>query len=167
MNSTIDRAWIDQQFEKDPVSANAEYDANFRIDVEAFVNLEAIEACISANVYERPPLSDVQYFAFVDPSGGSADSMTLAISHAEKNVAVLDAIREVKPPFSPESVVAEFSALLASYRISSVRGDRYGGEWPREQFCKAGIDYLPSDKSKSEIYSSLLPFWALSQQRRS
>jgi hypothetical protein len=47
--------------------------------------------------------------------------MTLAISHAEKNVAVLDAIREVKPPFSPESVVAEFSALLASYRISSVR----------------------------------------------
>ena len=34
-----------------------------------------------------------------DPSGGSSDSMTLAIAHRENGSAVLDAIREVRPPF--------------------------------------------------------------------
>ena len=32
--------------------------------------------------------------AFFDPSGCSADSMTLAIGHREKDVAVVDAVRE-------------------------------------------------------------------------
>jgi len=61
-----------------------------------------------------------------------------------------DCVREVKPPFSPESLVAEYAALLKTYR-------RYAGESPREQFRKHGIDYLPSDKSKSELYGALLP----------
>jgi len=55
------------------------------------------------------------------------------------------------------SVVHEFSELLKSYRIGTVRGDRYAGEWPREQFRKHGIDYLPADKNKSELYGALLP----------
>ena len=60
------------------------------------------------------------YTAFVDPSGGTADSMTLAIAHAEREVGVLDAIREMRPPFSPEAVVAEFAALLRYYHISRI-----------------------------------------------
>ena len=44
-------------------------------------------------------MSGAQYVGFADPSGGSADSMTLAIAHAEGERAVLDAVREVKPPF--------------------------------------------------------------------
>jgi hypothetical protein len=135
----------------------AEIGAQFRSDIAAFISRDAIEACVSAGVLERAPLSDARYFGFVDPSGGSADSFTLAISHCEENVAVLDAIREVRPPFSPESVVAEFATLLKTYGIGSVRGDRYAGEWPREQFRKSGVDYLPSDKNKSEIYGALLP----------
>jgi hypothetical protein len=46
-------------------------------------------------------MSGVSYLAFVDPSGGSGDGMTLAIGHQEDDVAVLDAIRERRPPFSP------------------------------------------------------------------
>jgi hypothetical protein len=61
--------------------------------------------------------------AFVDPSGGSADSMTLAIGHKEGDVVVIDALRERKPPFSPDAVVDEFAALLKSYRITKVSGD--------------------------------------------
>jgi len=46
------------------------------------------------------PVPGVGYAAFVDPSGGSADSMTLAIAHADKDGrAVLDAVRERRPPF--------------------------------------------------------------------
>src|SRR5262249_26220900 len=47
-----------------------------------------------------------------------------------------DALREVRPPFSPESVVAEFADLLNRYSVSTITGDRYAGEWPREQFRK-------------------------------
>jgi hypothetical protein len=72
--------------------------------------------------------------AFADPSGGSSDSMTLAIGHREGNVAMIDAIRERKPPFRPDAVALEFAELLRSYRVGAVTGDRYGGEWPRDAF---------------------------------
>jgi len=94
---------------------------------------------------------------FVDPSGGSADSMTLAVGHREDTVVVVDAVREVKPPFSPEDVVDEFATLLKRYRIVKVTGDRYAGEWPREQFRKRGISYEPAAKPKSDLYRDLLP----------
>ena len=72
-------------------------------------------------VRELPPGDGITYAAFCDPSGGSADSMTLAIGHCEANgVAVLDAVREVRPPFSPDRWSKEFSSLLKSYGISRV-----------------------------------------------
>ena len=85
--------------------------------------------------------------------------MTLAIGHMEftKQTAVIDAIREVRPPFSPEAVVGEFAALLKRYNVVTVHGDRYAGEWPREQFEKFGIRYEPAGKPKSELYVDLLP----------
>ena len=107
--------------------------------------------------YELPRVSGVRYHAFVDPSGGSQDSMTLAIAHNEKGTAILDAVREHKPPFSPEAVASEFAEVLRAYHSSTVTGDRYGGEWPREQFRKHGIEYKPADKAKSELYLELLP----------
>jgi hypothetical protein len=54
-------------------------------------------------------------------------------------------------------VVAEFAALLKTYRVERVNGDRYAGEWPREVFRNHGIEYIPAAKPKSEIYGGLLP----------
>jgi hypothetical protein len=107
--------------------------------------------------YELPPMSEASCVAFTDPSGGSSDSFTLAICHRDKDLAVLDYIVERRPPFSPENVVAEFSKLLAAYRISVVHGDRYAGEWPREQFRKHGVQYKVSEQNRSELYLELLP----------
>jgi hypothetical protein len=157
MNPTVPQALIDRAVERDPASAAAEYGAVFRTDVEGFVSREAVEAVISPGVFERAPLSNTRYIAFVDPSGGSADSMTLAIGHKEGQVALLDAIRERKPPFSPEAVVKDFADLLKRYRVSKVEGDRYAGEWPREVFKKHGITYDASARPKSDLYRDLLP----------
>jgi hypothetical protein len=157
MNPTVPRHVIDEAMEADPASAASEYGAAFRTDVESFVSREVVEACVAPGVRERAPLSDVTYWAFVDPSGGSADSMTLAIGHRDGDVAVLDAVRERKPPFSPEDVVEEFAALLKCYRISKVVGDKYAGEWPRERFTEHGIEYEPSAAPKSDLYRDLLP----------
>ena len=95
--------------------------------------------------------------AFTDPSGGSGDSYTIAVAHVEDGIGILDCLREVRPPFSPEAVTSEFADLLKSYRITKVSGDRYAGEWPREQFRKHGITYEPSEDPKGVLYLNLLP----------
>lgn len=157
MNPSLPARIVEQALERDQAAASAEYLAQFRNDLESFVSREVVQGCVQSGRYELPPLSSVRYRAFVDPSGGSADSMTLAIAHDEKNVTVLDAVREVKPPFSPESVVQDFAALLKQYRIGSVSGDRYAGEWPREQFRKLGINYNVAAKPRSDLYRDMLP----------
>ena len=83
--------------------------------------------------------------------------MTLAIASRDADRLFLDCVREARPPFSPEQVVAEFAGLLKSYKVSRVFGDRYAGEWPREQFRKAGIIYEISPRTKSDIYRDVLP----------
>lgn len=157
MNPTVPLKVITDAYARDPASAAAEYGATFRTDVEALLTREAVAIVIETGVLERAPVPRVDYKAFVDPSGGSVDAMTLAITHREGDEAILDAVREVRPPFSPESVVREFCDLLKLYRIRKVTGDRYGGEWPREQFRKHGIEYLLADKSRSELYLAMVP----------
>ena len=159
MNPSVPQRVIDEAMERDPASAAAEYGANFRVDVETFISREVVDAACVPDRHELPPQSNNSYFAFVDPSGGSADAMTLAIAHRDRptNRVVLDAVRERRPPFSPEDVVQEFAELLKSYRCARVTGDRYAGEWPRERFRAHGIAYDPAEKPKSDIYRDLLP----------
>jgi hypothetical protein len=158
MNPTVPQEFIDAEFERDPASATAEYGAEFRSDIAAFVDLAVLEACTADDVFELPPMSGASYVAFVDPSGGSSDSMTLAIAHRDDDgIAVLDCVREVVAPFSPEIVVEDFCRTLAAYGVAKVCGDRYAGEWPREQFAKRNVTYEPSEKVKSNIYRDMLP----------
>jgi hypothetical protein len=69
----------------------------------------------------------------------------------------VDCLRERRPPFSPDSLVAEFAATLKSYGVSRVYGDRFAGEWPRERFRVHGVEYVVAAKSKSDLYCALLP----------
>ena len=85
------------------------------------------------------PVAGVKYHGFVDPSGGTVDTMTLAVAHPEHGRGVVDCVVERRPPFSPDDVTREFAAPLAQYGMKQVIGDRYGGEWPRERFCQHGI----------------------------
>jgi hypothetical protein len=83
--------------------------------------------------------------------------MTLAIGHCDKDGrAILDAVRERRPPFSPEAVVGEFAVLLKSYGVHKVTGDRWGGEFVREPFRAHGIEYALAEKAKSDIYRDVL-----------
>jgi hypothetical protein len=148
---------IDRAIEADPEAASAEYGAEFRGDLEIFVSREAIEACVATGVTVRAPLPRVTHHAFVDPSGGSNDAMTCAIGHKEEARVILDCILERKAPFSPDSVVGEFSGTLKAYGVSTVTGDRYAGEWPAERFSAHGIRYAPAELNRSELYLAFLP----------
>jgi hypothetical protein len=158
MNPCVPQAEIDRLIALDPAKYTSEFGGTFRTDVESFINREAVEACVSLGVRERAPVEHVKYSAFTDPSGGAgSDSFTLAISHRDGDCAVLDLIREVRPKYSPESVVAEFAAAIKSYKIARVYGDRFTGDWCAEQFRKNGIEFKCADKSKSDLYLDLLP----------
>jgi hypothetical protein len=156
MNPSLSQRVVDRAYEEDPEAAGAEFGGEFRGDLAMFVSRDAIEASVAAGVTVRPPLLALDYLGFVGPSGGSSDSMTMSVSHREGDQIILDYIGERKPPFSPESVVAEFSAVFKGYRVLSIRGDRYGGEWPRERFFAHGIRYEPAEMTRSEIYLSCL-----------
>ncbi len=157
MNPSLPEHVVTEAFEQDPLAAAAEYGAQFRSDVESFVSVEAVDACTRPGALELPPTTGIKYRGFVDPSGGVADAFTLAIGHKEGDTVVIDCARAIKPPFSPEAVVAEYCELLKRYSITRVTGDAYAGEWPREQFRKHGIQYDKSDRNRSELYRDLLP----------
>ncbi|WP_376092805.1 hypothetical protein ACE7GA_24350 [Roseomonas sp. CCTCC AB2023176] len=157
MNPGLNPAIVAEAYEDDPVSAAAEYGAEFRDDLADFVSRDVVDACTVTGRRELPPVSGVRYVAFVDPSGGSSDSMTLAIAHDEKGRPILDAVRESHAPFAPDAVVQDFAALLKTYRVTKVTGDRYAGEWPRERFRVHGITYECSEKPKSDLYRDFLP----------
>jgi hypothetical protein len=157
MNPSLPQRVVDRAFEEDPESARAEYEAEFRGDLEIFVSREAIEACVERGLTVRPPQHGVRYFAFVDPSGGSSDSMTMAIAHRERERVVLDCLLERRAPFSPDDATAEFAGTAKVYGCSTVTGDQYAKAWPVERFAAHGVTYLPAGMNKSELYLAFLP----------
>lgn len=162
MNPTIDKEIIKKALKEDPSAARAEWEAEFRTDIEAFMPTEFIEAVIIPERYELPKIEGVNYFGFIDPSGGRQDSMTLGIAHEDKNTGkiILDVIREARPPFKPQYVVEDFAATLKNYGITQVESDRYAGEWVNEAFRNHGIIVKPSELSASELYLNFLPLVA-------
>jgi hypothetical protein len=160
-NSTIPGIEIERALAEDEAKNRAEYLAEFRVDVESFVNADVVtNHCVVRNLYERPPVHGVQYQAAVDPSGGSADSFSMAIGHLDhgRQIVVVDCIREVTPPFNPSVVVEQFARTLVSYNnIGVVHGDKYAGMWPTEAFDKVSIRYEQLGRTKSDCYLDLLP----------
>ena len=157
MNESVPENFIAAAYEDDAASASAEYGALFRTDIEGFVSREVVEACVALGRFEMPPITGLVYYGFVDPSGGSSDAMSLCIAHRERDRSVIDVIREVTPPFSPEEVVSDFAALLKAYRISTITSDRYAGQWTAERFRVHGIQCEQSAKPKSDLYKDMLP----------
>jgi len=95
----------------------------------------------------------------VDPASGSGqDSFTCAVAHKKSDgEIIIDAVREVRPFFSPSAVIDDLVILLKSYRIWQINGDHFAGELPRELFRKHGICYEVCKSPKSDLYRDLLP----------
>ena len=104
-----------------------------------------------------PRISGLHYRAFIDPSGGSADSITLAIAHEEDGRSVLDAVRETKPPFSPEAVVGKFAALLKSYGVSSATATDVRANGKGSSSGRRGLSTCWPTGPSRDMYRDLLP----------
>jgi hypothetical protein len=88
------------------------------------------------------------------PSGvPEGDSYAIAIAHKLGDRVVIDAIRELRPPFSPSEVVSSvLLPLCKAYNISSVTGDNYAGEYPKALIRTIGISYDLAKKHKTDLY---------------
>jgi hypothetical protein len=164
LNPTFDRQAIATAYEEDPASAAAEYGAEFRSDVESFITREALDACVIKGRLELPRIGGVTYGGFLDFAGGGGaggDSAVAAVAHAEEHdgvlVAVLDALREIRPPFSPEQACADFASFFSSYGVAQAVSDRWAGQFPIEGMRRHGIAVEPSARPKSDIYKDFLP----------
>ncbi len=162
LNPAVPQEIIDRAYEADPVAAAAEYGAQFRTDVSGFISREVVDGCTVVDRHELPPVPGVSYSGFVDFAGGSGqDSATLAIAHREtrdgQSVVVLDLVREVRPPFSPEQVCRDFADDLKRYRLSRATADRYAADFATEAMRRQGIHLRPAGKPKSDLYRELLP----------
>jgi hypothetical protein len=158
MNPTVPQEVIDRAMEEDAASAEAEYLAQFRRDIEAFLSREAIDAVTVVGRRELPRVGGIYYSAFTDPSGGSGDSFGLAIAHRDTDDrGILDCVREIPAPFNPSDAIAELAQTLRDYGIREVTGDRYAGQFPTTLFAEHNITYVQSEKPKSDLYKEFLP----------
>ena len=155
MNATVPQRVIDEAMEEDPARAAAEYGAQFRSDVEAFINREVVQACVSTGTYERAPLSSgTSYKAFLDFAGGSGGdtwrwpSVTRTAPSSWSTPCARSGRRSHLSSPSRSSCI-----LLKGYRIYTVEGDAYGGEFAREPLKKHGISYQLAKKPKSDLYA--------------
>lgn len=159
-NTSLDQAVIARAQAADPEAAESEWGGGFRSDISAFLDDATIDAAIDhSRPLELPPRTGLSYYAFSDASGGRKDHFTVCVGHTEDGRMVCDAIRGRAPPFDPQSVVSEYSALLKQYGLNRVAGDNYSAEWVQSAWRDAGIEYTRSEQPKSALYLESLPAW--------
>jgi hypothetical protein len=157
MNPTLSEAEIEREFEEDPSGARSEFGGEWREDVQEFISRAAIEALVSPERKELLPRSHIDYSGGLDLSGGRRDSAALVILHREEGRIVQDLVREYTAPFNPYQIVSAISQELKRWRLSTVTGDNYAGDWPVAAFAEKRVRYRISELSKNALYTELLP----------
>jgi hypothetical protein len=158
-NPTIDAGDIDLDTSLDPDKARAEWQSEWRDDINAFVDRLLVEGLIDRGVRERPPDPAIHsYVGFADEAGGSkgGDASTLAICHAESDGRIIQDLMRVWPaPFVSTAVIAQKADLLKSYRLRTVAMDNWAGALPTTLYAAHNIGITPADP-KSKIYLGFL-----------
>lgn len=155
MNPTLPERVVEDALRDDAARASAEYLAQFRTDVEAFLSLDQVQAAQRSKPLDLPRQDGVSYVAFTDPTGGGRDEFSLAIAHREEERLVVDLVTGRKG--NPQAIVADYAEVMKAYGITRVSGDRYAGAWVPTEFQRQGITYEPAPGTRSELYLSLAP----------
>jgi hypothetical protein len=157
-NPTLDPKIVSDAMRRDPAAARAEWGAQFRDDIAAFLSRELVEGAVDQGIFARPPVEGVSYFGFTDPSGGLGDSFTAGVAHRDADGrAILDCLIETVPPFDPAAATKEIAKVLKAYGVFKVIGDRYSANWVASEFSRNSISYEPSEQDRSAVYANFLP----------
>lgn len=157
MNTTLSADYLARMESEDPQAFKNEVLGEFRPGLSVLFDPETIERCVREEPLELSPVEGIAYRAFVDSSGGKQDAYTVAIAHRRGKQTVIDVVRGYPAPFNPQTVTREIAALLRSYRVAKVTGDRFGGDFPAAAFATYNIKYEVSQRDRSALYLGLLP----------
>jgi len=119
---------------------------------------EMVMNAVDRGIHVRPPEQGIEYFAFVDMSGGSSDDATLAIAHRDADGrAILDRVANQgqRPPFDPHKAVERFVTILNEYKVFTVTGDAFAGHTFAADFESHDIGYQGSELTKSKLYEAM------------
>jgi hypothetical protein len=167
-NPSLNDAVIEAQRAADPTAAGAEWDAEFRSDIGAFLDDALIDRAVEYDrPLELPPQEGVIYRAFTDASGGTGgDAYTLTIGHREamhdrpgEHRFVADVVRGTSGAFDPQEVTRQYAALCKEYRIRQVVGDNYAAQWVAGAWRDVGMEYRKSPLPKGQIYLEVIPLF--------
>jgi hypothetical protein len=152
-NPTLSDSVIAAQRAADPTAAEAEWDAQFRSDIGAFLDDALIDRAVEhGRPLELPPHESIVYHCFTDTSGGGADASTVCVCHRDGERIVADVVRGRRGPHDPAAVAAEYAALVKQYRCSTITGDNYAKEWVAGAYRSAGLEYRRSPLVRSDLY---------------
>jgi hypothetical protein len=162
MNPTLSKARIEAAVVADPERGRAEWEAEWRAGICAFLDPALLDACVRRDPVVIPPRGGLRYAAGVDPSGGGPDEFTWSIAHKEEERVVVDLVAarggRGRSGFDLDSTVRQCAEDLKRYGLNECIGDKYAASWVIEAFRRYGIRYTHSESSKAAYYLSLLPF---------
>jgi hypothetical protein len=164
LNPKLDQARIDREYALDAEGAQAEWGGKFRVPISLYLPRSLVEAAVEKGMTIRPRLPGVKYLAFTDPASGTGtDSFTMGIGHrsrdADRDVLLIDALWEARPPFSAIDVVKGHADALKQWGLTEIMGDDYGGGMVASMFAKQGIRYQSCPLTASQLYLHALPAW--------
>jgi hypothetical protein len=85
----------------------------------------------------------------------------MAIGHkhpdAGREIAVVDALLEVAPPFDTDEIVERCATILKQWGISEITADHYAAGWVVSAFQRHGISVTHNAISTSDIYVNVIP----------
>jgi hypothetical protein len=166
VNPVISRESLDGEFLADPVGARVEYGAEFVSGMGAFLDADAVQACVIKDRHLLPPLPDVTYVAAADPAfarGGDQFSFAIGhrVGHGEQAGFVLDRLQAWRgrdAPLNSDLVLDEIATLADAYGIGEVISDQYSVHVLTDALRRRGLTLRPQPlfaELKAEIFSSL------------
>ena len=144
-NPSISQSELDAESRIDPVRFTREYLGLFTDDLAAFLPAKAVEDAVRVGTYERPAQAGLLYLAACDMSAGGPDATTFTICHRDGERIVQDVLKGYRRVNgqSPNlaNVVREMADTLRRYGLREIVGDRFAGQWSRQEFQRAGVTY--------------------------
>lgn len=138
-------------------SVACEYESEFFSDAGAWLPGWVFEDDAVAALPERRTPAGGRLFAYFDlASGAGADGAALAVAErlGDGRAALID-LWHWPAPFKVEAVIREGAAALGALGVRVVEGDLYGKGLQQAAWRRAGVSYVETAVSASEIYNEV------------
>jgi len=153
LNPKVSEKVINSALKRDPESAQAEYFAEFRAQLESFLSAEAIDRCVDPEIKQGKAGSDNHYLMAVDPAL-MRDNYGYGIAHLENGVVMLDYINRLTAPVNANAAEDLLKSLVERYKPSSVLCDN--ASTSQRLKGKVPMVYTPfTRQQKLRIYGAL------------